>query len=124
MVKLIFLDVDGVLCTEAVGFAYPKLDPAAVGVLNGVLERTGARIVVSSTWRNPRSVTATRELLGGLGRVQPANRIIGCTPDLQDADHLHLQRGHEIQAWLDRGAKPVEGIAIVDDDGDMVHLQP
>src|SRR5262245_22677615 len=54
--RVLFLDVDGVLNHEA-AFTTMKLgpapiDPACVAQLDRVVEATGAKIVLSSAWRN------------------------------------------------------------------------
>jgi len=33
-------------------------------------------------------------------------------------------RGQEIQAWLDRARAPIDGMVILDDEPDMLHLLP
>lgn len=48
MDKLIFLDCDGVISTLKSGW---HLDPEKLELLGKILEATGARIVVSSSWR-------------------------------------------------------------------------
>lgn len=48
MNKLIFLDIDGVLDTYASRY---QLDPVLMARLGTLLERSGAKIVVSSSWR-------------------------------------------------------------------------
>jgi hypothetical protein len=48
----IFLDIDGVLnAHKQHANGYNGLDLTSVAILNGVLDRTGASIVVSSAWR-------------------------------------------------------------------------
>ena len=53
--KIIFLDVDGVLnyddCPYHVG-AYYGVDPAKVKLLKQIVDATGAKIILSSTWRH------------------------------------------------------------------------
>lgn len=104
--KILFLDVDGVL-NHRQSISLYAISRPALRRLRHVLDSTGARVVMSSTWRkNPdhREVFKRRTL------IQP----IGYTPC-----HADGHRGGEIKAWLDQ-APEVERYAIVDDDGDML----
>ena len=58
--KIIFLDIDGVLCTaKSVGLLKTNIDgrlakqfdPDCVVRLNHITDATGAQIVISSSWR-------------------------------------------------------------------------
>jgi hypothetical protein len=120
--KVIFLDFDGVLNSWAWWGRQPKanrdqheylLDPAAIGLLNQLVMRTGAHVVISSSWRLNKEMrpAATLCVCGFTGVV------------LGQTDYLAAPRGREIQAWLD-GRDDVEKIVILDDDSDMVHLAP
>jgi hypothetical protein len=129
--KVIFLDFDGVLCNpESISAGYkartaPEQDPYGphddcVSALNRIIEQTGAVIVVSSTWRkckNPNS--AMRETLMRWGVT---GQVIGCTPVLERGA-FSVQRGTEIQQWLDTSRTPVTSFVILDDDSDMAHLR-
>jgi hypothetical protein len=124
--KVLFLDFDGVLNSgafiEVRGYRPETLDAAAVARLNGVLARTRARVVVSSTWRLGYTLGELRDILVRHGFE---GEVIGVTPHLGRAAVFPLQRtprGMEIQAWLDAQPEPPEAIAIVDDDEDMAHL--
>lgn len=57
---VIFLDIDGVLCTPLsvrLNWLFrrpmerPFFDPIALGLLRRLVRRTGARVVLSSSWR-------------------------------------------------------------------------
>lgn len=133
--KVIFLDFDGVLNSvdfhtrqHAAGedekprprHLEPMLDPAAIQVLNEVIEKTGAVIVVSSTWRKGERRVWLQEQLTKRGLK---GTVIDVTPD------LGTRRGLEIQQWLDGAAcfprgrlGPVTHFCILDDDTDMEHL--
>lgn len=120
--KLIFLDFDGVLNSRA--NLYRGLDPANVRQLNDLVQRSGAAVVISSTWRHKGLSDCQGELLAA-GFV---GRIIGCTPDLDRREGgvwLGFDRGAEIAAWLaDRGVGLVESFVILDDAADMGELLP
>lgn len=143
MIKLIFLDFDGVLNShDWQRLQYQKygsflqrsmdeLDPRAVARLNKIIEATGAKIVVSSTWR----ILHTRtELIGFLTAAGFKGEIIGMTPRLSRSPYKVTDRavcrGDEIQQWLDwekercvrDNSEPVESFVILDDDSDMDFL--
>jgi hypothetical protein len=131
--KVLFLDVDGVLINlrcygeGARGGEYTQAHPDCVAALNRVTDETGARIVVSSVWRLG-GVKKIRDILRGWGVT---GKVIGCTPDLarkpkESLIWRHVERGEEIQAWLDAHAERarVDAFCIVDDDADMKHLLP
>lgn len=118
--KIIFLDFDGVLC-NAWSFRHASglqamADPKCIAALNRITDATGAKIVVSSTWRIGQEVIQLRELLKGWGATAP---VIDRTPLFWAA------RGLEIAAWLkDYTRETIEAFVILDDDGDMVDVKP
>ena len=112
--RVIFLDIDGVLAPIRNWERYEGLDPACVGVLNVVLARGRAEVVISSTWRYSRTVS---ELQTDLESAGFSGRVIGATPtDLSGAE-----RGDEIAAWL--AEHPVDAYVIIDDHADMGALK-
>lgn len=125
--KVLFLDIDGVLnshdfwkrCQELGIVPDDKVDPLAVERLNRLVDATGAKIVVSSTWRLP--YVWSKKLSSLIGRIQKlgiTGEIIGMTPDHCKA----YGRGGEIQAWMDHCDEEIESFVILDDDSDMDHL--
>jgi hypothetical protein len=112
----VFLDFDGVL-VRADGVpsdSDSQLDRSLIAELNALVQRSGAAVVVSSSWRIA-GVDKMRAVLREHGFV---GEVVGITPI------LGLSRGLEIQAWLDRCAWTVSQIVILDDDDDMAHLLP
>lgn len=113
--KIIFLDFDGVLnnpgCyAQASGERVPA-DPNAVAAINHLIEKTGAIVVVSSTWRYM-GIMHCRE---NLNRWGVNGDVIGVTPRLE-----HVNRGAEIDKWLkDYEREAVDSFVIIDDDADM-----
>lgn len=136
MRRLIFLDIDGVLNSGEFFRAQHEaknrstesriitvddrdeemIDPAAVALLAELVQRSGAVMVLSSSWRIVRPLTKMRELLAGKGFPTPVP-LIDKTPN-------GPPRGKEIQTWLDAHREPPSGIVILDDSSDMLHLQP
>ena len=115
--KVIFLDFDGVLNSHQF-FAQrgrevcgddDALDAAAVARLNEIIERTGAKVVISSSWRIEHSLERIVEILGAHGF---AGEVVGMTPVLSGS------RGREISAWLSEN-RGVKSYVVLDDATDM-----
>lgn len=142
--KVIFLDLDGVansrdylLHRRHLHRPTPhSIDATTVPRLNAITDRTGAKIVISSSWRlapypehDPGPVWRLRRILETHGVT---GDIIDVTPSFFErySDHpeddtivgVCKERGHEIQAWLDEHPE-VTAFAILDDRDDMVHLK-
>jgi hypothetical protein len=123
--KVLFLDVDGVLNRCGMDEkTHRGLNPMLLRFLGDVIEATGCKICISSTWRRlpscrPRLFSAPDSLCEDV--------VVGCTPEsvgrTEDGIWLATTRGTEIQAWLDEHPE-VKRFAIVDDDDDMGHLSP
>lgn len=104
VMKIIFLDFDGVVVTQRTKFN--SVDPECMGLLSELVWSRDAHIVVTSTWRIAKSLEF---LKGVLGR-SVSSRVIGKTGHL---DH----RGKEIQQWLEENKdKNIESIVVLDDD--------
>lgn len=117
--KIIFLDVDGVLINrEACRAGFGKVDPECVRLVNKLTEETGAAIVLSSCWRMGLNAVECRELLSNWGIT---GEVLGPTP--HDYDQI---RGQEIATWLSdyQRSRDVESFVIIDDDADMGELLP
>jgi hypothetical protein len=82
----------------------------------------GAGVVVSSTWRLTFDRAALEDMLRAKGLATTA--ILDMTPLIP-----HKRgRGSEIQLWLDSAQHArgwsIEGMVILDDEADMLHLTP
>ena len=148
--KLIFLDIDGVLNNElwyrsdkydALSNEFKtcthefhdlaQFDPLCVENLNRITEQTGAKIVVSSSWRIGREVSELQDLLAKAGIK---GEVIDKTPKLwferpEDYPYYSVPRGCEIKAWIEMN-KDILGdkvsklsYVILDDDSDMLYWQ-
>ena len=126
MIRVIFLDIDGVLWTVAGDQLAQKnkirhpdhreLDPTRVILLENLINYyPDLRVVVSSTWRLGRSIPELQKILGPV--IGP--RIIGKTISMRAKDNRSVQRGREIQHWLDNTTEKVTDYIILDDDADM-----
>lgn len=126
--RVIFLDIDGVLnhrgwflsrSHAADGDDITDIDPEAVARVQRIVDATDARIVISSTWRLLHERDEIRAFLRDRGLT---GKIIDSTPSLP-----RLDRGDEIQLWLDSASvypRRPNGIVILDDDADMGPLLP
>ena len=153
--KVIFLDIDGVLnCEKAYRSGqcnyvewtnhlgerdhHQSFCLWSKDLLNKLIEETGAKIVISSTWRSSgiefmKSVWQHEGMKG---------EIIGVTPNFRgDIDGYTIPRGCEIDYYLkhdlefshinwDKGVQQkyidesgVENYIIIDDDSDMLYNQ-
>lgn len=147
---VIFLDVDGVLNSESYALKleakhrqlghtepvspkrettcdcfklYHQIDRDAVARLNRLVATTGAKIVVSSTWRKLFDPPELRRMLEEHGLM---GEIIGETPEGHGEPEMvtvygHLERmyrGYEIDFWL-RKHPEVDRFVILDDGSDM-----
>lgn len=145
--KVVFLDVDGVLnhpgtygpdapwrrADERVAIRIP-VEPDCVARLNRLLAVTGARVVISSSWR----LFARWEDLGpALVQHGLVGEVVGETPDLVNdpvwldawrnregapLEHERLERGMEVAEWLSSHPE-VSSFVILDDCRDMWRLE-
>jgi hypothetical protein len=128
--RIVFLDFDGVLNTRALVDRAPAplvlghdlLAAEAVARVERLCVDARAEIVVTSTWRLSFELPALRDMLRGKGLA--TTNILDVTPMIP-----HKRgRGQEIQQWLDTASEArgwsVEGMVILDDDPDMLHLLP
>jgi hypothetical protein len=153
--KIIFLDIDGVLNSEKAyrngECNYTKWNwengtedhhqsfcSWSKELLNNLIDETGAKIVISSTWRSSgiEFMRKVWELEGMSGE------IIGITPSFRgDINGYTIPRGCEIDYYLEHDLKfnhinwdkdtqqqymdrsGIENYIIIDDDGDMLYGQ-
>jgi len=129
--KIIFLDIDGVLNSEQSCIYYNRRSnegkshtlecefcPINMSNLNYIMENvSNTEIVISSTWRAFHKIAELQDILTKNGFLF-ADTIIGATP------RLNVDRGLEIQSWIDAyGASEIEKFVIIDDNDDMMHLK-
>jgi Swiss Army Knife RNA repair-like protein len=112
--RVIFLDIDGVLAPIRQWDRYGDLDRACVAVLNEIVARVGAEIVVSSTWRYGKTAAELQQMLAAAGF---AGRVVDVTPTGAPG----ASRGDEISAWL--AEHDVSGYVIIDDHVDVGTLR-
>jgi len=117
--KFIFLDFDGVMDTyyynneltrlhRATHDEYgPIFDPECIQNLQYIIDKTGAKIVVSSSWKQEMGLDEIQRMWKE--RELPGV-VIDTTPDLPG------DRGDEIKAWIDAYPAPCQYVIIDDMD--------
>jgi hypothetical protein len=111
--KVIFLDIDGVLNSKKT--PNPRklpyiVDPKLLQRLERLLQRTGAKVVLTSTWRY--------DPAGLFAATHWGIPFIDAVPDMP-----HRPRRDEILAWLKDHAE-VHRFAVLDDDDDELDALP
>ena len=148
--KVLFLDIDGVLNSEN-WFAYriycvknnmvnilmnfvdtddrnikhklTTLDDRAIANLNRIVEETGCKVVLSSSWRS--SIESENIFTQNLLKLKGFKyEFYDVTPRLWFSD-FSIRRGEEIKFWLDKESEKheIESFVIIDDDSDMLPEQ-
>ena len=137
--KVIFLDFDGVLNSARYFYGPDRvsaenltqlwkcihmLDPATAPLLNAITDASGARLVISSSWRLAYPLGIIDKAMKHRGFT---GQVIGKTGYRSDGDSTS-RRGLEIQDWMDQhheaGWEPIEAFVILDDSADMGPLLP
>ena len=148
--KVLFLDIDGVLNSQN-WFAYrlycvknnmvnilmnfvdtddrnikhklTMLDDRAIANLNRIIEETGCKVVLSSSWRS--SIESENIFTQNLLKLKGFKyEFYDVTPRLWFSD-FSIRRGEEIKFWLDKESEKheIESFVILDDDSDMLPEQ-
>ena len=134
--KYLFLDFDGVLNTgnyqkrmkeegiDAYDEYGPMFDPQAVNYLEQIIERTGCKIVISSTWRNE-GIVRMQQMWKDRGMP---GTIYSMTPILLSTTFQDVLNGEllsapvknakalEIDMWLQNHASKDTRYVIIDDE--------
>ena len=143
--KIIFLDMDGVLNSiqshtffhqigdqnwfkdylpdtedfQDIRTYHSEICPIACSNMKKLLDNhPDIRFVISSTWRRLYPLDFFDALFKHIG-MTTEDKVIGRTPYMSGYD-----RGDEIQSWLDDalGVHEIEQFVILDDDSDMAHF--
>jgi hypothetical protein len=138
MDKYIFLDIDGVLATsEYMRDGSWALNPEKQKLLGEIISKTGAKIVLSSSWRLS-TLEKTKEHMEEEGFLFN-EELVGVTIrayqwlERGTGIHLSIPRGVEIKQWIDTHVHSDNGknfnrkklgkdftYVILDDDDDML----
>lgn len=130
MTTVIFLDIDGVLrhedffkrliCTQTYGgsSSSAKFDWRSMSNLNRIIEETGAKVVISSSWRFGKKIEDLQKIFADNNF---AGEIVDLTPIYSGSFTHEVSRGKEIGDWL--ADNPVESYCIIDDCNDILSEQ-
>lgn len=147
--KIIFLDIDGVLNSRdwyfhSYGSDHEKdlqADPRCIERLRTIVENTGARIVLSSSWRMFADYNKSLKELAEYPIDDDLMKITGVTPYLVQERGYRCYRGEEIETYLEDECKfqpqfydmqklkshcidiGFHNYLILDDDSDMLYNQ-
>ena len=118
--KILFLDIDGVLNSREYDRRrdmnmQTNIDQSRLPLVKEIIDKTGAKIVLISTWRNHwnRDESICDEDGNYINRLfsKYGLAIYDKTPDLG----LLSKRKDEVKAWLSEHADEVERFVILDD---------
>ena len=121
MIKLLFLDIDGVLNghEKLPGSVYCGIRPDQMAQLNRIIAETGCRLVISSAWRymvlgGQMTEKGFQHLLQTHGLVCPEGEqvVVGTTVADEEIDDRGAQILSCVAGWPSR----LMGWAVVDDD--------
>jgi len=111
MMKIVFLDIDGVLNSrQSLPLDAGSMHPPLISKLNRLLQETGANVVISSSWRMHTPLNELANYLVKSGFEYP-ERIIGATRYLDG----RRSRGYEITLWLRQVKGCVDSFVVLDD---------
>jgi len=116
--KVIFLDIDGVLnhqhTKDRIG-GYIGFNPGHIKRFNKIVEaHPDVKIVISSTWRCS-FTSGVYEDFAGLVRLLKERGLQGDIVDHTPVKMTYLSRGAEIRMWLDDHPE-VKNYILIDDD--------
>lgn len=128
-IKLIFVDVDGVFNSETYyrkraedgdvrPYPLSEFDPEAVKQYMRIIQETGAKTVISSSWRH---TDGLRSILKNVG-------FRGSPLDFEITPYLGTIRGLEIKKYMEdyldkHPDEEIGSYCIIDDDIDMLYEQ-
>ena len=129
--KVIFLDFDGVITTEASRWC---LCAEKMELVKQIVDQTGAKIVISSSWRR-NTLEKTIEKITEIGGAFIGNVpflipecVVGVTSRMyafkygDSSKHFLICRGEEISRYIDEHEE-ITNYVILDDDSDMLLSQ-
>lgn len=113
--KVIFLDIDGVMNSVYDRFSIKLETEEHFLLLKELVDISSAKIVLSSSWRiSERNRNEIQDRLKDFGM-----EFIDFTPVHK---HGYVKRGEEIREWLEKHPE-VENFVILDDEGDMCEFK-
>jgi hypothetical protein len=141
-IKVLFLDIDGVLNSEIfyerrykqrvkdamnglllkestkVEYLLGELDQKCINILNKFIEDTGVKIVLSSTWRNSSVFNGIKDINDFFKGAGLIGEFIDVTPNIRTDGSY---RGNEVELWLRRNKHlNIDEFVIFDDNSDFL----
>lgn len=123
--KMIFLDVDGVLnydmCEAHIGMYY-GVDQEKVKLLKRIVDATGAKIILSSTWRKNILVGMPLECQEDPFAIELMSKLKAEGLKIYDLTSVETSDDHRKQQILDRikeyrrDGQQIDGWVVLDDD--------
>jgi|ERR1035437_7729574 hypothetical protein len=112
--RIIFLDIDGVLNNgNAAGvFHESSTIPYCVEVLNYILEKSGAKIVLISSWKDAFDFEVIKKLLYNRG-IKPKS-IVACT-------EKDVQKEPGMTKFIKDNKSKIESFVIIDNDINFIN---
>ena len=95
-----------------------RFDDCAIDNLNHIVEKTGAKVVISSSWRIGMELGDLQNLFACNGFI---GEVIGVTPIYLESYTHEISRGKEIADWIKKN--PVDNYCIIDDSNDVLEEQ-
>lgn len=130
--KLLFLDIDGVLDSETFhhgpkdkqGFPFDRLDIKCLRRIEKIVANTGCQVVISSTWRETWGISDFNDLF----------KKFNCNIEIYALNPVHREsyknRGSEIYEYIKNNESILNkkwyefnDYVILDDDCDMLYYQ-
>lgn len=131
--KIIFLDIDGVLNTDRMIRMRKNLDiktiefePEVMSNLSKIIKATNAKLVISSTWRVHRDTDLLlwTALIDNLKKYNLEKEIFDIT-ETEDGKIKRQPRWKEIANWLLKNKEQnISSFVILDDEWGMDFLEP
>jgi hypothetical protein len=112
--RVVFLDIDGVLNrANARGLlsSAQGIEPDKVALLNELVRRSGASVVLSSSWRLERPLEQVQAALVAAGFE---GVLVDATPSVRSS-----HRGEEVSLWLEDHGVPPSRCVILDDGNNL-----
>ena len=113
--NILFTDFDGVITTYKSGW---HIEPEKVKHIEEILEKTNAKIVVTSSWK-----IGCKDVEMFINKYFQNTDSLFAKSIIDITDSMGQSRGDEIQDWLNAHKDEVEEYVILDDDCDMLTEQ-
>lgn len=113
----IYLDFDGVLNIDG-----REWDKTCINNLNSITNKTGADLIISSSWRLSHDIFSLRDLLKLKGAT---GLVFGITPDFtcpSSSESLYMHPGRGVEILAHRKFHSIKNCVALDDD-DCPYMQ-